>query len=336
MAILFVPIERLPERYSDQWYPWFMKAFADLKAYGGPVQVVGDMSHQHGIESGEFLDVFGTMKFKSLQLLEIMDHLRAGFTGTVFFMDLWFPGLEMLAYVRDTLGLKFRVSGILHAGTYDPEDFLTRSGCGSWGNLLEQSWFEFVDTVFVSTPFHQRLLERNRAGLKGKIKRVRFPVFCDAERRARPKEDLVVFPHRLAPEKHPEIFQTVEWLFRQRNPHWPVTFVRSKDVCSTKDAYYDLLARSKVVFSSATQETFGIAVQEGVNLGAWPVVPAAVCYPDVIGDDSRWGLYRDLKEAVEKIEVGLLKSGRPDVVYEDNAEDLVYTVLQDAEGVGHE
>ena len=46
-------------------------------------------------------------------------------------------GLEMLAYVRDGLGLKFKIVGILHAGTYDPHDFLTQKGMASWGRPLE-------------------------------------------------------------------------------------------------------------------------------------------------------------------------------------------------------
>jgi len=328
MGLLFVPIERLPERYSDQWFSWFMRAFQEL---GVRVRVVGDTEKTHAISSGEFLDVFGTMEFKAAQLIEIMQVIRGGFAGTVFFMDLWFPGLEMLAYVRDTLGLRFRVSGILHAGTYDPEDFLSRSGCGSWGNLLEQSWFDFVDKIFVSTPAHRDLLTRTRAGVRGKIDLVRFPVFCDAERRGRPKENLVVFPHRLAPEKHPEVFRAVERIFKQRNPHWPVQFVRSKDVCQTKEEYYDLLARAKVVFSSATQETFGIAIQEGVNLGAWPVVPRSLCYPDVLGEDAFWGLYGDIEEAVRKIEIGLMNPGLPEIRFDDSAKDLARVVVRDME-----
>ncbi len=48
--------------------------------------------------------------------------------------------------------------------------------------------------------------------------------------------------------------------------------------------YEELLHSSDVVVSAATNEFFGIAVAEAVACGAWPVVPDALAYREVIPD----------------------------------------------------
>ncbi len=49
-----------------------------------------------------------------------------------------------------------------------------------------------------------------------------------------------------------------------------------------RHAYEALLSRADIVVSVALNEFFGIAVAEGIAAGAWPVVPAALAYPEVI------------------------------------------------------
>ena len=46
--------------------------------------------------------------------------------------------------------------------------------------------------------------------------------------------------------------------------------------------YLALLRRADVVVSTARGENFGIAVVEAVAAGAWPVLPAALSYPEVL------------------------------------------------------
>lgn len=49
-----------------------------------------------------------------------------------------------------------------------------------------------------------------------------------------------------------------------------------------RDDYLDVLRRADVVVSAARNENFGIAIVEAVAAGAWPVVPDALAYPEVI------------------------------------------------------
>lgn len=292
--IYYLPIELLEERYSNQWHKWFMEAFEKQKKL---VTVIGDMT-PHKIKQGQFLDVFETHRFKFDQLQRLLafleDHPEP---CTVFFMDLWFPGLECLAYIRDTLKRDIRIKGILHAGTYDPHDFLTQSGCAKWGCHLETSWLRIVDEVIVATNFHKDLIENNRGRMTADISVIDFPVFRDEERAKLPKQSRVVFPHRLAPEKNPQCFETFQHRFEEKYgtiAEW----VRTKDVCKTKEDYYDLLAQSKVAVSIADQETFGIAMLEALNLGCIPVAPNRLSYQETL---KEYPLYDSMEEAVDLI-----------------------------------
>jgi hypothetical protein len=80
--------------------------------------------------------------------------------GDVFlFADIWFPGIQNLMYLRDMLGLKVRMYGVLHAGCYDKHDFTCRKGMCPWGLGFEKSILGGVDGVFVATEFHKFIIE---------------------------------------------------------------------------------------------------------------------------------------------------------------------------------
>ena len=72
-------------------------------------------------------------------------------------------------------------------------------------------------------------------------------------------------------------------------------------MCSTKEEYYALLAKSKVVFSAAKQETFGIAQQEGAILGAWMLNPRCLSYPEVTRNHGVMYKPYDIEDATTKL-----------------------------------
>jgi glycosyltransferase involved in cell wall biosynthesis len=119
------------------------------------------------------------------------------------------------------------------------------------------------------------------------------------------RRNLIVFPHRLAPEKAPWEFDQLATLVGRADLIWVKTRDAShastvNDGYSSKSAYYRLLAQAKVVVSTARQETFGIAMQEGIASGAWAVAPHRLSYPELIGEGEGY-LYRNLEEAAEQI-----------------------------------
>lgn len=299
---LILPIEKIEDRYSAQWWTWTLAALADHPEWNA--RVIGSPTPQ-SIRTGEFLDVYGTNLYKSDQLFKTLEVLEATHPqpATVVLYDAWYPGLEALAYVRDATGRDIRLVGVFHAGTYDPYDFLAQRGMARWGRKLERAWGIALDKILVATEFHRSLLVEHRQFEVRKIRLVPFPVFEDEERRARPKDRVVVFPHRLAPEKQPTEFEAVRDVYRETYPtDFNAEFVFTKTEGRTKSEYYDLLARSTVSFSSALQETFGIAIQESINMGAVPIVPDRLSYRDTVPDAYR---YRSLQSAVRMIREAL-------------------------------
>jgi glycosyltransferase involved in cell wall biosynthesis len=289
MLIYDIPIEPLPERYSIEWAEWFPREFE--KAGHTVAQVRGDVNITENIENGSFLDCIGTHYWKFQQLQKIFYLLYTGDRpDVIFFHDLWFPGIESLAYVRDMMKLKFKIAGYLHAGTYDPADRLAQEGMAKWGEHLENAWGNIFDYVFVGSRWHRDLLNHHRHFDYNKIYPIGYPIDYGTYNKSRnlfhqEREKIVVFPHRLNKEKHPEYFDQLPGIIsmmlkKDITEEW--TFVKTKDVCQTKEQYYELLGKAKIAVSYADQETFGIAMAEAATMGCIPITPNRLSYIDTM------------------------------------------------------
>ena len=96
------------------------------------------------------------------------------------------------------------------------------------------------------------------------------------------KRDLILFPHRIAPEKQVEIF-------RDLAEHLPqYEFVVCQDQQLTKHQYHTLLGQAKIVFSANLQETLGISCYEGVVVDAIPMVPDRLSYKEMYNDAFKY------------------------------------------------
>jgi hypothetical protein len=97
-----------------------------------------------------------------------------------------------------------------------------------------------------------------------------------------PKRDLILFPHRIAPEKQVEIF-------RDLKEHLPqYEFVVCQDQQLTKNEYHNLLGEAKLVFSANLQETLGISWYEGALVNAIPMVPDRLSYSEMAFDTFKY------------------------------------------------
>ncbi len=302
MKIINLPIEPLPQRYSIQWDNWFIDEFIkqklDVKSVYG--------AEYNKIVNGAFLDVVKTNTYKLEQLQRVLDLISKDpdEKQIVFFHDLWFPGLEMLAYIRDGLGLKnLKICGCLHAGTYDKNDFLAKQGMAKWGEKLEESWFKIVDKIFVATEFHKQLLMTKREIDYHKIIVTGFPIYADEviSKYNIPKKDIIVFPHRLDEEKRPDLFDQLqkELITHPIFKDW--VLFKTKDTCKDEESYYEMLARSKIAISFAEQETWGIAMQEAVFNGCFPIVPNRLSYPEMYLEHYIYNNWSELINIMEDL-----------------------------------
>ena len=280
MKVYLVELEPVETRYTAQWKEHLPKqminAGLDVEVITGPADAPQDTT------PGAFLNFSGTNYWKSEQLKTISQMFADGTVqdGDYFlYTDAWNPTVLQLKYMSELLGVDIKIGGMWHAGSYDPADFLGRLiGDAPWCRLAEESMYNVFDHNFFATQFHiDMFLESFPNVDQSKIYRVGWPMeYMEPLLREYDipanKMDIVLFPHRVAPEKQVDIFKDLGKEFTD------VEFIVAQEQDLTKDEYHTMLSRSKIVFSANQQETLGISCFEGAVVGATPMVPDRLSY----------------------------------------------------------
>jgi hypothetical protein len=290
MKIFLVDLEAVETRYTAQWKTHVPNL---LESCGHEVHVIsGPTDIPSATTPGAFLNFGGTNIYKAVQV-ERMGRLftEGGISaGDHFiFTDAWHPGIINLKYMSELLGISVTIHALWHAGSYDPQDFLGRLiGDAAWVRHSEKAFFSAIDHNYFATDFHIDMFCRNlydceRSDIKvnGKIVRTGWPMeYMSTEivPFQTEKRDLILFPHRLAPEKQVEIFRDLTTALPQYE------FVVCQDQQLTKDEYHTLLGQAKIVFSANLQETLGISMYEGALVDAIPMVPDRLSYSEMYAD----------------------------------------------------
>jgi hypothetical protein len=305
--IFLVDLEAVETRYTGQWkthVPTLLrKAGHDVQIISGPEDIPSATT------PGAFLNFGGTNIYKARQV-EQMGRLfcnGAVHPGDHFiFTDAWHPGIINLKYMSELLGIPVTTHGLWHAGSYDPQDFLGRLvGDKPWVRHAEKSFFHAFDHNYFATDFHITMFYANLLNdyptenpwfsehldeiLKGeesKIVRTGWPMEYMPDTllmyKNMPKRDLILFPHRIAPEKQVEIFRDLKHQLPQYE------FVVCQDQQLTKNEYHNLLGEAKLVFSANLQETLGISWYEGAIVDAIPMVPDRLSYSEMAFDTFKY------------------------------------------------
>lgn len=302
-TIYIVALEPLETRYTCQWYeglPNALRDYVELKQAVGKqddvrvVNISGNVVKQD-VTTGAFINFAGTNIWKAEQLIEISrlfsnQEVKDG--DHFLFTDAWNPAIIQVRYMIDLLGVNAKLSGIWHAGSYDPQDFLGRLVKDKrWSLGSERAIFHALDHNIFATEFHKNLFIENVLGIEP------YPGDFDADlakdkivisgqphehlvETLKPyaqyfKRDLILFPHRVAPEKQPELFKQLAAMMPQYE------WVICQEQKLSKDQYHELLGQAKIVFSANLQETLGISAMEGVLVNALPCLPDRLSYSEM-------------------------------------------------------
>jgi hypothetical protein len=256
------------------------------------VNIVGDGT-PHETTPGAFINFAETNRWKSEQAIRLARLFANGDVATgdrVLFTDAWNPVVLQVKYMADLLGIRIELHGIWHAGQYDPQDFLGRLIPNkSWARATEEALFHALDRNYFATRFHRDLFLDGVFGaepvdvadklvLSGQPHEhmVRHLGALARECTAEAKENLILFPHRLAPEKQYAIFEDLA----SSMPDY--TFVACQETPLSKAEYHALLRRSKLVFSANLQETLGISmcIEAPLTLNV-PLSPDRLSYGEI-------------------------------------------------------
>jgi len=305
MTIYIVDIEAVDTRYTKQWkehLPTQLKRATNLE-----VQIISGGEVPQATTPGAFLNFGGTNIYKSKQLEQIGEMFCAGTVkdGDYFlYTDAWNPTVIQLKYMAKLLGVNIRIGGLWHAGSYDPQDFLGRLiGNEDWVRHAEKSMYAVYDDNYFATDFHIDMFVKSFCK-RDTIRRVGWPMeylknSLDMYKNM-DKQDLIVFPHRIAPEKQPEIFRDLADSMKQYN------FMICQEHNLTKNEYHNVLGEAKLLFSANLQETLGISWYEGALVDVIPMVPNRLSYTEMAEQDflypsewtESWDKYLEHKDSI--------------------------------------
>lgn len=306
--IYLIDLESVESRYTKEWKTHFPKILKEktnheVKVIDGP-----DLNTLGGEETtkGAFLNFAATNIYKAAQVDTLARMFHAGDVknGDHFvFADAWHPGIINLKYMADLLKVNIKIHALWHAGSYDPHDFLGRTIDQTkakkyvpWVRHIERGLFEAINHNYFASDFHIELFLNNLLDADTRAGRIRYMAGHKIVRTGWPmeytqysmlfskkeKEDIIVFPHRIAPEKQPEIFREL----KKEMPEY--TFVFAQENNLKKEEYYDLLGRAKMVFSANLQETLGISCYEILEAGGIPLVPNRLSYTEMYDDSFKY------------------------------------------------
>jgi len=331
MKIYYLPLELIDMRYTkdqdDVTQKIFNKLNIDYKTING--EILSDKKNPD-----EFLNPTSTNFFKFRQLEQICKCFDNGEVkdGDIFYVsDIWFPGIESIKYMAHFKNINVKLYGVLHAGSFTPSD--TVEGLKEWARPFEESLIKMFDGIFLGSEqtrqdllkaFNLGFTDLNKLHVTGlsydskNVEKYRIPY--------NKKEDIIVFPHRLHPEKQ-------EYLFDNLKKFFPcVKFVTTHRENLTKEEYYKLLAKSKIVYSASLQENFGYSVLEACSLGVTPILPNNnTCYKYMYPKEI---LYDTFEESVKLVEKYLKQSLDLLVLphqYNDSVKRQIKIIIKDNE-----
>ena len=283
MTIYIVDLEAVDTRYTKEWKTFLPKQLQ--KATNSEVVTINGGDTPQATTPGAFLNFGGTNVYKANQMQQIGKLFCDGKikNGDYFlYTDAWNPTVLQLKYMAELLKVKIKIGGMWHAGSYDPQDFLGRLiGDKPWVRNTEQAMFDTFDHNFFATQFHIDMFTETFSQAKDNDKVVKvgwpmeyMPHTLDMYQNMN-KKNIILFPHRMAPEKQPAIFQDLKTALPQYE------FVICQEKPLTKNEYHNLLGQAKLMFSANLQETLGISWYEGAILGVIPMMPDRLSYTEM-------------------------------------------------------
>lgn len=327
-----MPFEELPQRYTSMWN-------YSIKQNLTKNDIIVDVDNtEHIIDNGEFLDTFGTVAYKQMQIAKVASLFqeRKIKNNDVFFVpDIFYHGLESIRYMAELSDIKVKIVAFNHAGRADKFDFVQK--LGSWADTQEAAWHEMCDVVLVGSKHQKRNVEQKfrcqNVVVTGAVwDKSWMDRFCSSIGKIR-KENYVIYPHRICQEKGFD--KLVQIAKVNPNLRFIVTSCgKPKDVKYilpdnieyrynlSKLEYYKIFARAKNYLSTASQETFGYTIQEAIYFGCNIIAPNIACYSEFVNRDCLVD-YKDMCKDNWLTEVYSNNNLNNNSQFEDNAKRII-------------
>jgi len=297
--IFYLPLEHIDMRYTTHMdrdiKKYLTDSGKDFVCIDPVIENISPVPPKNCFLNAPFTSAYKSMQIAKLAEFFYNETISDG--DTIFISDLWYPGIESIAYMCHFQNIKVNIRGILHAGSFTDTDEVREME--RWAKNFEDIIFDITDTIYVGSDFIKQDVIKKRIVDPNKIVVTGLPLDYDGLNKFVPaenREDIVVFNGRIHDEKQP-------WLFEQLEEKlgYKAKFICTHKENYSKDEYYDLLSRAKVIVSYALQENFGFGIAEAVELGCHPILPNRLVYPEFYDDKYLYNNFHESVEMVEKV-----------------------------------
>jgi hypothetical protein len=295
--IVYLPLESIDMRYTTHLDKDIRKYLEFLHENN---YIILEPENGNGkINTGSFLDAGLTIMSKSKQMYKLAKLYRDGLINDndiVFTTDLWFTGIEGVAYLNYFYDKKVKLKGVIHAGSFTDTDFVR--DMERWAKGFEDSIFDISDTIFVASDFIKKDIVKKRMVNESKIVVTGLPLDyngMDEYKNNLTKKDIIIFNGRNVDEKQPWLFEELKKQLSQYE------YINTHQLNLSKKEYYKLLSTSKAVVSFALQENFGYGIQEAVYLGCVPIVPNRLVYVEQFDKQYRYNNFLECINIVKLV-----------------------------------
>lgn len=298
--IYLVDIEHIPTRYTSQWKTWIPEYISNA---GLELEIIsGTDNMEYTTTPGGFFNFFETNLYKMQQgqkLAKLFIKNKVSNGDIFLFTDGWHPAVFSLRQMINLSKIDAKIFGMFHAGSYDPADILGVT-CRDAFKYMETGLLDSLDKAFFATEFSRTLMienipvsnEADRESIAKKMFVTGFPYKFDHLKQSENKKNYILFPHRISPEKHIELFDISNGKAGSLEFQLPdFEYIVTLNRCGDKDSFHELLAESKYTVSFADQETWGISVFESLVSGCIPIVPDKLSYSEMYSEELKYDPY---------------------------------------------
>lgn len=313
-------LEPYEGRYTLQLQQWSEAAF---KRRGIDYEIIhGDiLDDSKSIVTGQVLDAHGRSYYSLTQMANLVKKMKSGqitWEDTIFFEDMFTPGIEAIPYIVDQLPWEYQPEIYVRclAQTIDPDDFLHVWDMQEWMGHYEKMCDTWVTGILASN--EEMVAHMKIAGWKAPIFNISGLAFDKDEVQSRVQEikpflhrkKRVVFAARFDQEKQPGFFMDLiedygkynrdvefavlsggplrsndqKYLDRARELEKTANFKIYENL--KKNEYYELLADSRVLFNCALQDWVSNTASEADALGTNCLYPAYRSFPETFANDA--------------------------------------------------
>lgn len=320
--LYYMGLESYEARYTLQLTEWNRRVFdrRGLDVVYVPGSTIDDTK---SISVGQVLDAHGRSYFGMSQMMNLVQMMRNGEVTSedvIYFEDMFQPGIESLPYIMDQIPAEQRPAIFVRclAQAIDPDDFVHVWGMEKWMSLYEKMVNEFVTGVLATN--EEMVAHMKIAGWTAPIYNISGLAFGKEEvlERIGGKYNIkpfgvrsrrVGFAARFDQEKQPGFFMDLAEHYqvtnsdvtfaifsggplRSNNPEY-VERARAMAAAGkleiyenlSKNAYYNLLNDSRVLFNCALQDWVSNTVSEADTLECNVLYPAYRSFPETFAND---------------------------------------------------